>query len=145
MTLSAWGPVGPWADRRGFDSLVQCPTGIAVLEGDGERPGALPAQVLDHATGYLAAAAALLSLAEVARGRRPRATQLSLAQTAHWLLGAGTARTRPARELSAEPWLVTLPGAACPVTVVSPPGQAGDLYPRWTRTTDLGADPAACT
>jgi len=57
VTLSAWGTTGPWARRRGFDSLVQCPTGIASAEGDDEQPGTLPAQALDHATGYLAAAA----------------------------------------------------------------------------------------
>ncbi len=90
VSLSAWGPAGPWATRRGFDSLVQCPTGIAALEGTPQAPGTLPAQVLDHATGYLAAAAALLSLAGVARGERPRSVQLSLAQTAGWLLGTGT-------------------------------------------------------
>lgn len=68
VVLSAWGPAGPWATRRGFDSLVQCPTGIAALEGDGTTPRVLPAQVLDHASGYLAAAGALLSLAAVERG-----------------------------------------------------------------------------
>ena len=51
VTLCAWGPAGPWAERRGFDSVVQCPTGIALAEGTEGRPGTLPAQVLDHATG----------------------------------------------------------------------------------------------
>ncbi len=71
VTLTAWGPTGPWAARRGFDSLVQCSTGIADAEGSKRRPGTLPAQVLDHATGYLAAAAALLALADSATGGRP--------------------------------------------------------------------------
>lgn len=30
--LSAWGATGPWAGRRGFDSLVQVATGIAHVE-----------------------------------------------------------------------------------------------------------------
>lgn len=81
VTLPAWDATGPWAARRGFDSLVQCPTGIAVAEGADGKPGALPAQVLDHATGYLAAAAALLALAGVALGERPQSVRLSLAQT----------------------------------------------------------------
>ena len=68
VTLCAWGPAGPWAERRGFDSVVQCPTGIALAEGTEGRPGTLPAQVLDHATGYLAAAAGLLALAATERG-----------------------------------------------------------------------------
>lgn len=51
--LSAWEPAGPWSSRPGFDSLVQCPTGIAHIEAT-DSPEALPAQVLDHATAYLA-------------------------------------------------------------------------------------------
>ncbi|WP_055694726.1 CoA transferase, partial [Streptomyces prasinopilosus] len=46
--LSAWGADGPWGGRRGFDSLVQAATGIAVSEGQAGRPGVLPAQALDH-------------------------------------------------------------------------------------------------
>lgn len=143
VTLSAWGPAGPWAGRRGFDSLVQCPTGIAHAEGDGDRPGALPAQILDHATGYLAAAAGLLALAAVQQGRPPRATELSLAQTAQWLLAAGRAQRQPAREPDPAGYLTTLPGASRPVHVVRPPGRAGDLRPGWSSTSDLSAQPAA--
>ncbi|HEV3033216.1 MAG TPA: CoA transferase [Solirubrobacteraceae bacterium] len=140
VTLSAWGTIGPWAGRRGFDSLVQCPTGIAVAEGNDGRPGALPAQVLDHATGYLAAAAALLALADVERGKPPRAARLSLAQTAHWLMSAGSCERRAPRKLRPERVLATLPGAARPVRVIAPPGRAGDLLPKWTSTTELGSD-----
>lgn len=53
--LSAWGAEHP--DRAGFDSLVQAESGIALLESlDGETPGVLPAQALDHSAGYLLAA-----------------------------------------------------------------------------------------
>ncbi|WP_394162730.1 CoA transferase [Galactobacter valiniphilus] len=52
-SLSAWGP-GPWAERRGFDSIVQAANGIALEYRDGHgHPGALPVQALDHATGQL--------------------------------------------------------------------------------------------
>src|SRR5690606_32595601 len=54
--LSAWGADHP--DRAGFDSLVQAASGIALIEAAGpDRPGALPAQALDHSAGYLLAAA----------------------------------------------------------------------------------------
>ncbi|MFP8886313.1 CoA transferase [Streptomyces mangrovi] len=86
--LSAWGGpgVGPWGGRRGFDSLVQAASGIAVTEGgpDGE-PGVLPAQALDHGTGYLLAAAVLRSLTEQRGGGGSRRVRLALARTAHWL------------------------------------------------------------
>lgn len=145
ITLSAWGAAGPWAGMRGFDSLVQCPTGIAVAEGDERKPGSLPAQVLDHATGYLGAAAALLALAGVERGESPRSVQLSLAQTAQWLTSAGTTDPEPPRQPQPQRFLVSLPGSARPVHVISPPGAAGDLQPRWPSTTKLGADPPAFT
>ncbi|WP_159802614.1 CoA transferase [Arthrobacter zhaoguopingii] len=61
--LSAWGGTGPWAQRRGFDSIVQAVSGIAMRESpDGVRPGVLPAQALDHAAGYLLAAGVLSAL-----------------------------------------------------------------------------------
>lgn len=54
--LSAWGVENP--KRAGFDSLVQAASGISFIESaDGDRPGALPAQALDHSAGYLLAAA----------------------------------------------------------------------------------------
>ncbi|MPY58827.1 CoA transferase [Streptomyces spongiae] len=83
--LSAWGADGPWAGRRGFDSLVQVATGIAVTEGSPEKPGALPAQALDHGTGFLLAAAVLRSITEQREEGGTRLVQLALARTAAWL------------------------------------------------------------
>jgi hypothetical protein len=85
-TLSAWGDVGPWGQRRGFDSIVQAATGIAVIEGDESTPGALPAQALDHATGYLLAAAILDAVARQRSGGGSVHVQAHLARTAASLL-----------------------------------------------------------
>jgi crotonobetainyl-CoA:carnitine CoA-transferase CaiB-like acyl-CoA transferase len=88
-TLSAWGDAGPWGGRRGFDSIVQAATGIAMAEStDGTAPGALPAQALDHATGYLLAAAVMRALARQLAGEGSMHVQMSLVRTAHWLLDA---------------------------------------------------------
>ncbi|MCK9927975.1 CoA transferase [Frankia sp. Mgl5] len=87
--INAWGDTGPWAGRRGFDSIVQAATGIALIEsGDGVTPGALPAQALDHATGYFLAAAIIEALAARAADGRGRDVAASLARTATWLLDA---------------------------------------------------------
>ncbi|MBD0709929.1 MULTISPECIES: CoA transferase [unclassified Streptomyces] len=86
--LSAWGDFGPWGGRRGFDSLVQAATGIAVVEGSAGEPGALPAQALDHGTGYLLAAAVLRALTEQDRDGGSRLLRLGLARTGHWLTHA---------------------------------------------------------
>ncbi|MVO85228.1 hypothetical protein GPA10_10800 [Streptomyces sp. p1417] len=84
--LSAWGRYGPWSERRGFDSLVQVATGIAELEGSPDAPGTLPAQALDHGTGYLLAAGVLRALTEQHRTGGTRLVRLALARTAHWLV-----------------------------------------------------------
>ncbi|MEW2302521.1 CoA transferase [Streptomyces sp. NPDC006655] len=83
--VSAWGAYGPWGGRRGFDSLVQVATGIAETEGSADRPGALPAQALDHGTGYLLAAGVLRALTEQSYDGGSRFVRLALARTARWL------------------------------------------------------------
>ncbi|WP_282797574.1 CoA transferase [Streptomyces sp. CC224B] len=95
--LSAWGTAGPWAHRRGFDSLVQAATGIAVTEGSPQRPGALPAQALDHGTGYLLAAAVLRALTEQRTDGAggTRVARLALARTAAWLTAGWPPATGP--------------------------------------------------
>ncbi|MQS15011.1 carnitine dehydratase [Streptomyces kaniharaensis] len=86
--LCAWGWTGPWAGRRGFDSLVQAGVGIAAHEASPDgAPGVLPAQALDHGTGYLVAAAVLRALTDQRTGRPGgRHVRFSLAATAAWLL-----------------------------------------------------------
>ncbi|MCC0036352.1 MAG: CoA transferase [Hoeflea sp.] len=71
VSHDAYGWTGPWANRRGFDSLVQMSSGIAeagMAAAGAERPVPLPVQALDHGTGYLLAAA-------VVRGLTLRQTQ----------------------------------------------------------------------
>jgi hypothetical protein len=84
VRFDAYGWSGPWSDRRGFDSLVQMSTGIA-HPGHGGAPTPLPAQALDHGTGYLIAAAACRALTD---GRA--SALLSLARTARLLAELGT-------------------------------------------------------
>ena len=80
---------GPWSGRRGFDSIVQAACGIATIESpDGSAPGALPCQLLDHGTGYLAAAAVLDGLRRQAPGGGTIIRSLSLARTAPGSPGA---------------------------------------------------------
>ncbi|MCQ8183938.1 CoA transferase [Parvularcula maris] len=84
VSLSAYGHSGPWAGRRGFDSLVQMSCGIAehgMRAAGSEKPFPLPVQALDHATGYLMAAAALQALRARRQGTILTA-KLSLARTA---------------------------------------------------------------
>ena len=147
VSLSAWGSRGPWGGRRGFDSIVQAASGIAMAESpDGERPGALPCQLLDHGTGYLCAAAALQGLARQSARGGTQFRELSLARTAHWLLGQPreVADTPSPGDDHERTWLTTLDSAAGPVTTVLPPGRLDDEPLTWPRALSrYGADDAA--
>jgi CoA transferase family III len=133
--LSAWGRAGPWARRRGFDSIVQAAAGIAAGESaDEAAPGALPCQLLDHGTGYLAAAAALDGLRCQAERGGTQLRYVSLAGTAWWLISitAPPAVAAPAVQPPGPArWMVTLPPGDGTVTAVSPPGRLGDSPLRW--------------
>ncbi len=85
VMLDAYGWSGPWRGRRGFDSLVQMSSGIAYPHDEGGKPTPLPVQALDHATGYLAAAAAVRGLSERRRTGLGSVSRLSLARTAMFL------------------------------------------------------------
>lgn len=100
--LCAWGWSGSWAGRRGFDSLVQAGYGIAARCADGDgKPGVLPAQALDHGTGYLVAAGVMRALAEGGG----RALRFSLAGTASWLVREVPSAGAPVPGYAPEPWL----------------------------------------
>jgi crotonobetainyl-CoA:carnitine CoA-transferase CaiB-like acyl-CoA transferase len=92
VSLSAYGHAGPWAERRGFDSLVQTSTGFNHAEGQAagvDGPRELPAQMLDHATGYLMAFGAMMAKARQAREGGSWLVRVSLAQTGRWLWNLG--------------------------------------------------------
>ncbi|WP_370339411.1 CoA transferase [Parvularcula marina] len=87
ITLDAYGWTGPWAGRRGFDSLVQMSWGIAdqgMNWAGTEKPHPLPCQALDFATGYLMAAAAMVALRKSLSGS-VHSARFSLARTAELL------------------------------------------------------------
>jgi crotonobetainyl-CoA:carnitine CoA-transferase CaiB-like acyl-CoA transferase len=92
VSLSAYGHAGPWAERRGFDSLVQTATGFNHAEGqaaglDGAKE--LPAQILDHTTGYLMAFGAMMAKARQSREGGSWHVRVSLAQTGRWVWNLG--------------------------------------------------------
>lgn len=139
----AYGWSGPWMGRRGFDSLVQMSTGIAHAGPD--RPSPLPVQALDHATGYLIAAAALTGLARRLRSGAASRSRLSLARTALWLTEAGTANPDAALRPESEADLArsterTSWGGA---RRLLPPLEIEGTPLRWDLPArDLGSDPA---
>ncbi len=92
VSLSAYGPEGPWSGRRGFDSLVQTAMGFNHAEGKAKgdgKPRPMPMQILDHATGYLIAFGAAVALLRQQNEGGSWQVRVSLAQTGQWLRGLG--------------------------------------------------------
>jgi crotonobetainyl-CoA:carnitine CoA-transferase CaiB-like acyl-CoA transferase len=147
VSLDAYGHTGPWAGRRGFDSLVQMSSGIAaagLVAGIADRPTPLPVQALDQATGYLMAAAVLAGLTAHVRDGLGTRAKLSLARTAVELAharGFGVDAPAPAREYPrstlSTPWGAAelLPSplsiGGVPLSWTLPPRNLGSDDPLW--------------
>ncbi|WP_454836001.1 CoA transferase [Pseudomonas lini] len=143
VCLNAYGWSGPWQNRRGFDSLVQMSSGIAeagMQWKKANQPTPLPVQALDHATGYLMAAAAIKLLG------RGGSARLSLARTAKLLIehGAGTDEALRAEDQSDQgmlveqtPWgpahrlQVPLKITGTPLQWALPAGELGSHRAQW--------------
>jgi crotonobetainyl-CoA:carnitine CoA-transferase CaiB-like acyl-CoA transferase len=133
VSLAAYGHAGPWRERRGFDSLVQMSCGIAAEQGMDE-PRPLPAQALDHGTGWLAALGVLAALRRRAVDGGSWHVRLSLARTAEWLHDLGR-DTTPRTRVDVAPFLeettsdygrlthIRVPGAPAPLTGPHRPGR----------------------
>ncbi|MFE6924318.1 CoA transferase [Nocardia sp. NPDC057663] len=126
-SVSAWGTTGPWGDRRGFDSIVQAASGISLLEGAPDRPGALPAQALDHGSGYLLAAGVIDALRARTHDGAGRDVRVSLARTASWLQAAGDRAPDHATATPPEPAMTVAHGKV----VTAAPAFAGYDDYRW--------------
>jgi crotonobetainyl-CoA:carnitine CoA-transferase CaiB-like acyl-CoA transferase len=103
LSFSAFGRLGPWSGRRGFDSVVQAVSGIGLANGDGEKPRWLPANPLDYTTGYLAAFGVLVALERRAQEGGSYHVEVSLAQTGRYLDGLTLADEALAASRPAEP------------------------------------------
>jgi len=149
-SLDAYGHTGPWRHRRGFDSLVQMSCGIAARGqqvAGAEAPVPLPAQALDHGTGYLLAAAVCRALTRRLQRSEVSIVRMSLARTAKWLMDLGEPPIAGDREFTAqevEPWLETVESAWGPLARVRCPGRVAGTTPGWSRPPGpLGTDPPA--
>jgi crotonobetainyl-CoA:carnitine CoA-transferase CaiB-like acyl-CoA transferase len=94
VSLCAFSHVGPWASRRGFDTVVQTVSGITSRQGalfPGAEPGPqfYPVSAIDYLTGYLMAFGAMVALARRVREGGSWLVRISLAQTGRWLVDRG--------------------------------------------------------
>ena len=152
VSLSAYGHEGPWSGRRGFDSLVQNANGLNDAEaraaGVPEGPKELPAQALDHGSGYLLAAGAMMALKRQREEGGSWLVRVSLAQTGHWFwrLGRLGSAGLKAPEPSAEEVAVLLetrPSGFGEMTAVRHTARMSLTPPVWTLpSVPLGTHPA---
>src|SRR2546430_14060919 len=90
VSLCAFGHVGPWASRRGFDTVVQTVSGITSRQGElfpGTSPGPqfYPVSAIDYPTGYLMAFGAMVALARPVRVGGSLLLRAPLAPTRRWV------------------------------------------------------------
>jgi crotonobetainyl-CoA:carnitine CoA-transferase CaiB-like acyl-CoA transferase len=137
VSLTAYGTQGPWASRRGFDSLVQTAMGFNHAEGDAfgdARPRPLPMQILDEASGYLMAmgASAALHRQQIEGGSWH--VQVSLAQTGHWVRSLGRVRDGfKVAKPDLEPYTEVTPSGFGELKALRHSAQLERTPVRWTR------------
>jgi crotonobetainyl-CoA:carnitine CoA-transferase CaiB-like acyl-CoA transferase len=159
VSLSAYGPPdppggqsgGPWGGRRGFDSLVQTASGFNAAEAEAagiDTPKPLPAQALDHASGYLLAFGAMAALHRRATEGGSWHVEVSLARTGQWLrdLGRvpdGLACAEPTPADSADLLEDSLSGFGL-LTAVRHAARMTETPPHWAcASVELGTDQPA--
>ena len=89
VSINAYGHVGPWAARPGWEQLAQTASGVAVDEGSLESPRLIAAAATDYTTGYLGALGAMAALYRRSIEGGSYHVEVSLAQTANWLYEFG--------------------------------------------------------
>jgi crotonobetainyl-CoA:carnitine CoA-transferase CaiB-like acyl-CoA transferase len=139
-TLSAYGPAGPWSTRHGFDSLVQTATGFNAAEAEAfgqAAPRPLPAQALDHATGYFLAVGIMAALHRSATIGGSWHVEVSLARTAHWLRSLGRVPDGVTAEAQTEADIADLfETTASPfgtIRALRHAARLSETNPQWTR------------
>ena len=132
VSLCAFSHIGPWASRRGFDTVVQNVSGITTRQGElfpGAEPGPqfYPVSAIDYLTGYLMAFGAMVALARRAREGGSWLVRISLAQTGRWLVGRGEVPETQLKDIPKEFTAEEL--ARWSTTSDTPVGRLGHLKP----------------
>ena len=145
VSLSAFGHVGPWAHRRGFDTVVQTVSGMTTRQAEilpGKTPGPqfYPVSAIDYCTGYLMAFGAMVALERRAREGGSWLVRISLAQVGKWLADLGEVPTDSLTGVPAEfgaaeldGWSMTSQTPSGPLRHLKPVAQMSQTPPQWAR------------
>ena len=145
VSLSAFSHTGPWAQRRGFDTVVQTVSGMTTRQAEvvpGKSPGPqfYPVSAIDYCTGYLMAFGAMVALERRAREGGSWLVRISLAQVGKWMADLGEV---PADGLKGVPqefsaaeidsWSTTSQTPSGPLRHLKPVAQMSETPPHWAR------------
>ncbi|MFI6878878.1 CaiB/BaiF CoA transferase family protein [Streptomyces sp. NPDC050400] len=84
--ISGYGNTGPWADRKAYDLLVQCETGVVSLTGTPDDPAKVGISIADIAAGMYAHSGILAALYERRASGVARPVEVSLFEAlAEWM------------------------------------------------------------
>ncbi len=146
VSLCAFSHVGPWASRRGFDTVVQTVSGITTRQAElfpgaeAGQPQFYPVSAIDYLTGYLMAFGAMVALARRAREGGSWLVRISLAQAGRWLVSRGEVPQAElagvATEFSAEElarWSIESDTPVGRLTHLKPAVQLSETPPYWAR------------
>ena len=145
VSLSAFGHMGPWASRRGFDTVVQTVSGMTtrqteVVPGEVPGPDFYPAAAIDYCTGYLMATGAMMALSRRAQQGGSWLVRISLAQVGKWIVdlgevSPGSAKAAPAEFTTAEieSWSMLSQTPSGPLRHLKPVVRLSETQPYWAR------------
>jgi crotonobetainyl-CoA:carnitine CoA-transferase CaiB-like acyl-CoA transferase len=145
VSLCAFGHFGPWASRRGFDTVVQTVSGITTRQAEivpGKTPGPqfYPVSAIDYCTGYLMAFGAMVALARRAREGGSWLVRISLAQVGKWIVDLGEVPVADLKDVLAEftaeeleRWSTVSETPAGRLRHLKPVVQLSETSPYWAR------------
>ena len=147
VSLCAFSHAGPWASRRGFDTVIQTVSGITHRQGEvfpGAQPGPqfYPVSAIDFLTGYLMAFGAMVALNRRAREGGSWLVRISLAQVGHWLVQRGQVPVAELKDVQKEftpvelaSWTMVSETPVGRLKHLAPVLQLSETPPRWDRPT----------
>jgi crotonobetainyl-CoA:carnitine CoA-transferase CaiB-like acyl-CoA transferase len=154
VSLCAFSHAGPWASRRGFDTVIQAVSGIAARQAEivpAKSPGPqfYPCSAIDYCTGYLMATGAMIALKRRAEEGGSWLVRISLAQVGKWIVDLGEV---PAAALPAVPaeftpqeldrWSIETDTPSGRLRHLKPVVQLSETPPYWARpSVPLGYHP----
>lgn len=145
VSLCAFSHAGPWASRRGFDTVVQTVSGITSRQAEvvpAKTPGPqfYPVSAIDYCTGYLMAFGAMVALKRRALEGGSWLVRISLAQVGKFIVDLGEVAESAARDAPAEftpeeleRWSMVTDTPSGKLRHLRPTVQLSETQPYWAR------------